>query len=250
MERVLVTGLSGLIGGAVRRRLEGRYELRGLNRRPVDGVPCHGADIADLAAIRPAFEGVDVVVHLAALASSQAPWTDLLHHNIVGTHNVFEAAREAGVRRLIYASSGAVVSGWEREEPYASLVAGRYEGLAGWHMLTHETPVRPSQLYGVSKVFGEALARHYADAHAMSVISLRIGAVKAADRPLVPRDFAVWCSQRDVAQIVERAIAAPDDVRFGIFYVTSHNKWGYRDLEPARAVLGFEPQDRAEDHRG
>jgi nucleoside-diphosphate-sugar epimerase len=91
--RVLVTGLSGLIGDAVRRRLEGRYELRALNRRPLDGVACHQADIADLEAIGPAFRDTDVVVHLAAVADSAASWEDVLRHNIVGTYNVFEAAR-------------------------------------------------------------------------------------------------------------------------------------------------------------
>ena len=64
---VLVTGMSGLIGGALRRQLEGTYDLRALNRRAVPGVKCHQADIADLDAIAPAFEGVDTVVHLAAV---------------------------------------------------------------------------------------------------------------------------------------------------------------------------------------
>ena len=124
--RVLVTGMSGLIGSALRAALAGRYELRALNRGPVEGVPCHRADIADLAAIRPAFTGVDVVVHLAAIARGGAPWDDILHHNIAGTYNVFEAARQAGVKRVIFASSGATVSNCERDLPYSALVAGRY----------------------------------------------------------------------------------------------------------------------------
>jgi nucleoside-diphosphate-sugar epimerase len=156
---VLVTGMSGLIGGAVRKRLEGAHDLRALNRRRVDGIPTHQADIADLTAIHPAFEGVEMVVHLAAIADSGATWEEALSHNIVGTYNVFEASRQAGVKRIVYASSGATVSGHEREERYAALVAGRYEALSTWPMLTHETPVRPASLYGCSKVWGEALAR-------------------------------------------------------------------------------------------
>ncbi len=249
MKKILVTGMSGLIGGAVRRRLEGRYDLRALNRRPLEGVPCHRADIADLAAIAPAFRDIDAVVHLAAIAQSGAPWDDVLRHNVVGTYNVFEASRQAGVKRVICASSGATVSNHERDLPYSALVEGRYDEVERWPMLTHESPLRPNGLYGCSKVWGEALARHFADAHGMSMICLRIGAVNAEDRPTATRQFSVWCSQRDVAQMVERCITAPESLRFDIFYVVSDNKWGYRDLTHARAEVGYEPQDRAEDHR-
>ncbi|MBI4611467.1 MAG: NAD(P)-dependent oxidoreductase [Candidatus Rokubacteria bacterium] len=247
--KVLVTGMSGLIGGAVRKRLEGKYDLRALNRRPVNGVPCHRADIADLDGIRPAFAGIDVVVHLAALARVSAPWEEILRHNIVGTYNVFEASREAGVTRIVYASSGATVNRYEQEFPYSALVAGRYDEVGTWTKLTHETPPRPSGLYGCSKLWGEALARYYAGEYGMSVICLRIGAVNGEDRPTAPREFSVWCSQRDVAQMIEKCIAAPDSVRFDVFYVVSNNKWGYRDLDHARTVVGYEPEDRAEDHR-
>lgn len=247
--RILVTGMSGLIGGALRTRLEGRFPLRALNRRDVPGVPCHRADIADLGAIEPAFRDIDVVVHLAAVAGGGEPWEAVLRQNLVGAYNVFEAARRAGVGRVIFASSGATVTGYEREEPYASLVAGKYDGLTSWPMLAHETPLRPAALYGVSKAYGEALGCQYADEHGLSVLSIRIGRVKAEDRPTTPRDFSVWLSQRDVTQVLERAILAPPEIRHGVFFATSDNRWGYRDLRHARAVLGFVPEDRAEDHR-
>ncbi len=246
---VLVTGMSGLIGRAVQHTLGGTYRLSALNRSQVEGVPCHQADIADLAAIEPAFRGVDVVVHLAAVASSKAPWEELVGPNIVGTRNVFEAARRAGVRRVVYASSGATVSAVEADAPYSALVAGRYAEVGSWRRLTHVDPVRPAGLYGVSKVFGEALGRHYADSHGLSVICLRIGAVHAEDRPRAPRDFSVWCSQRDVVHAIDRAIQAPESLRYEVVFVTSDNRWGYRDLDHARQVLGYVPRDRAEDHR-
>ena len=109
-QTVLITGMSGLIGSAVRARLQARYALRALNRRPVEGVSGHQADIADLDAIEPAFAGVDAVVHLAAFAHGNATWDEILHHNVMGTYNVFEAARRHGVKRVVYASSGATVS--------------------------------------------------------------------------------------------------------------------------------------------
>jgi uronate dehydrogenase len=246
---VLVTGLSGLIGGALRTHLDpGQYELRSLSRRAVDGVPSHRADIGDLDAIQPAFAGVDAVVHLAA-AVGQPPFETLLRANVVGTYNVFEAARRAGVSRVIFASSGAVVSGWERAEPYLALTEGRYEGLRDWPMMTPETPLRPSGLYGASKAWGEALARQYSDAHGLSVICLRIGRVRAEDRPREPREFSVWLSRRDVARMIECCLAAPATLRFDVFFVTSRNRWSYRDIDHARAVVGFEPVDVAEDHR-
>jgi len=246
---VLVTGMSGLIGGALRRHLEGQYDLRALNRRPVAGVSCHQADIADLDAIAPAFVGVDTVVHLAAVTGSVETFDPILRGNVIGTYNVFEAARRAGVGRVVYASSGATVSAWERDAPYSALVAGRYDEAGTWPTMTHETPTRPAGLYGASKIWGEAIARHYADAHGLSAICVRIGRVKAEDRPLSTRDYSVWCSQRDVVRLLELCITAPAALRFDVFFVVSDNRWGYRDLEHARAVLGFEPRDRAEDHR-
>ncbi len=248
--KVLVTGMSGLIGGLVKERLAGTCELSAVNRSDVAGVTCHRADIADFQAIRPAFTGQDTVVHLAAKAGEQYTWEELQAVNVVGTYNVFEAAREAGVRRVIYASSGATVSGWEQEDPYRTVAEGRYDDApASWPMLTHQTPTRPSGVYGASKVWGEALARHYTDTTDLSIICLRIGHVTKEDRPLSARDFAVWCSQRDIARMVESCVAAPADLKFDTFFVVSDNRWGYRDLSHAHEVLGFEPQDRAEDHR-
>ena len=249
-KKLLITGMSGLIGGIVRRHPEDRYDLSALNRREVPGVQCHLADIADLEAIQPAFEGVDLVVHLAALARGDGAWEEILHHNVIGTYNVFEAARRAGVQRLVAASSGAAVSNWERDMPYQALVQGRYdETPSNWENLTHETPVRPTGLYGCSKVWLEALGRHFSDTFDLSVICLRIGGVNQEDKPRDARQFSVWCSQRDIAQMVERCIVAPASLRYDIFYAVSDNQWSYRDVEHARQQVGYDPQDAAEDHR-
>lgn len=247
--RVLVTGLSGLIGGALRKHLEGEYTLRGLNRRAVPGVDCHQADLADLVAIRPAFAGIDTVVHLAAAAGDNNAPADIMRSNVTGAYNVFEASRLAGVARVIFASSGATVAGWEREAPLKHLVAGDYDKLGDWVKLTHESPVRPGGLYGASKIWGEALGRHYSDAYGMSVICLRIGRVTEEDRPTGPRDLSVWCSQRDVVRMIAACIEAPASLRFDTFFVVSNNRWSYRDLEHARQVLGWAPIDSAEHHR-
>jgi len=246
---VLVTGLSGLIGGALHRELAGKYALRALNRRPVTGVECHRADLGDLDAIRPAFADVDAVVHLGAAAGDNNAPADIMRSNVTGTYNVFEAARLAGVARVIFASSGATVSGWEKDPPLSHLVAGRYDEAKGFARLTHESPMRPSGLYGASKIWGEAIARHYSDTYNLSAICVRIGRVLTADRPTSAREFSVFCSQRDVVRMIELCITAPPALKFDVFYAVSDNRWGYRDLEHARRVLGFEPRDRAEDYR-
>ena len=265
MTKVLITGMSGLIGGLLRGHLEGMggYELRALNRRAVEGVECHRADIADLDAIRPAFEGVDVAVHLAAFLGSP-DWSGHLSGNVIGAYNVYEAARLAGVKRVVFASSGATVQGFEQTAPYDAIIAGRYDEVPeGFPKVTHES-MRPRGIYGAAKVWGEALGRVYSDDHGLSVLCVRIGRVnrlllllwpwrrprftRPESRPeLTAAEVSRYLSHRDVCQVLQRCIDAPDDLRYGVFLATSNNRWGYRDLEHARRVLGYEPQDSAED---
>jgi nucleoside-diphosphate-sugar epimerase len=240
--------MSGLIGGAVRRQLEGRYAVSALNRRIVPGIPTLQADIADFDAIQPAFAGQDIVVHLAGYRGGD--WKPILHTNVIGTYNVFEAAKRAGVGRIIYASSGATVSGWQRHEPIKSVMIGAMTELPpGFPKLTHETPIRPWSLYGCAKVWGEALARYYTETTDMSVICLRIAVVNEEDGPNSEEEELVWCSQRDVAQMVERCIQAPPELKFDIFNVVGTHHLGFRDISHAREVVGFEPQDSADSFR-
>ncbi|MDP6381484.1 MAG: NAD(P)-dependent oxidoreductase [Phycisphaerae bacterium] len=250
MKKVLITGMSGLIGGILKEHLQalGGYELSALNRRPVEGVECFQADISDLDAIKPALAGKDVVVHLAAYLGADDDWEQQLASNVVGTYNIYEAARLAGVQRVVFGSSGAVVSALEKIPPYEAIVSRRYDEVpSDWKNVTHET-VSPIGLYGASKIWGESLGRHYSDTHGVSALCVRIGRVTAENRPGEPRAFSVFTSHRDIAQILQKCIDAPDDLKHGIFFATSKNKWGYRDLEHPRRVLGFEPQDSADDY--
>ena len=249
MKKVLITGMSGLIGGLLRRRLEsiGGYELSALNRSFVEGVECHRADIADQEAIKPAFVGKDVVVHLAAYLEND--WEGNLSANIIGTYNVYEAARLAGVKRVIFASSGYVIRGFTSVAPYDAIAAGRYDDVPdNWPKITHET-LWPIEIYGAAKVWGEALGRHYSDAYGISILCVRIGMVWPDDRPHNIHDHSIYLSHRDVAQILQKCIEAPDDLKYDIFMATSNNKWTYRDLEHPRKVLGWVPQDSADDFK-
>ena len=249
--KILITGMSGLIGTAARTRLEPGARLTALNRSDLPGVTTVCANLSDFDAIRPAFEGQDTVIHLAAKASDDYSWEELRDTNVIGTRNVLEAARLAGCRRVVFASSGATVAGWEREEPYRAMVEGRYDDVpADWVRIRHDMATRPNGPYASTKVWGEALARHYSDSFDLSVIALRIGFVNTEDRPTSARIHSVWCSQRDIVNAIELAVDADDSIRYDIFFVNSDNRWNYRDLSHAREVLGFSPRDAAGSHHG
>ncbi len=257
--KVMVTGVAGLIGNVVWRDLKGspeKYDVYGLARRFQPSARLASgetderrkwllADVSEFDAVRRALQGIDVVVHMAADPRGDAPWEAVLKSNLIGTYNVYEACRLNGVKRIIYASSVMVSWGYWRDEPYRSLAEGNLNALpASLPVVTKDMPVRPTDLYPSSKVWGEAMGRCYSDIHGMSVVCLRIGGVNDPDRPGASQiGHAVWCSQRDVAQMIRRAVDAPPELRYDIFYVISANKYRFWDIEHARNVLGYVPQD-------
>jgi nucleoside-diphosphate-sugar epimerase len=253
---VLITGADGQVGTALREHLAGEFNFRYLTREPHD-FPSHVGDIADLDAIRPAFAGVQAVVHLAASAPVESSWDDVLHNNLIGTYNVFEAAREAGVDRVIFASSNHAVGMFEFENS-PGLFA-----LDDQRTIDHTAPIRPDSLYGVSKAYGEALGRYYHERHGMAVYCLRIGSMLGHDDPyredilqsgagilgLTPeqtreRMRATWLSRADAARLVRQCLTVAEP-RWALVYGISDNPRQYWDLGHARAVLGYDPQDSA-----
>ena len=261
VKNVLVTGAYGLIGGIVYSHLQARperYTAYAMARRRfrservgesreliISDERFTLSDLSDLDILVQALRGIDVVVHLAAEPRADAPWESVLDSNVIGVRNVFEAARIAGVKRVVYASSVMVSWGYQTEEPYRSIFQGRYDQLSPQDVtpVTHEWPTRPTSYYPASKVWGEALGRVYADVHGLSVICVRIGWVNDEDRPHTYEwARAGWCSQRDVVQMMERSIQAPDEVRFDIFYAMSNNKWNWVDIDHAREVLDTSPR--------
>jgi uronate dehydrogenase len=230
--RVLVTGAGGTIGRATCPGLNARgWNVRGLDRAPIDGVrglaEPDGAVVADLldtAGVDRAMAGMDAVVHLAGVPT-EAPFPEILSANIDGTYRVLDAARRAGVRRFVYASSIHAVGYTPRTE------------LAGV-----EVPIRPDTFYGVSKAYGEAIGRLHVDRYGMEFVALRIGAW--VQEPTSLRHLAIWLSPADGIRLIHAALAAPD-VDFAIAYGVSANTRGWCDLSTARA-LGYRPVDDAE----
>ena len=230
---VLLTGAAGRIGTSLRHDLGEDYHFRCLDCRPVPHAKdVRIADITNFKALLKAMRGVDAVIHLAANPNIDQPWEDVYTSGIGGTYNVFEAARQAGVKQIIYAST-IHVSGW-REVMEESQIAPEH--------------LRPDSLYASGKAFGEALGHFFVDRYGMSIVCLRIGAFTPDSKlcELDNRKFSMWCSPRDLAQLVRRSLDR-DNLGFQIFYGISGNTRRYWDISNAQALLGYEPQDNAED---
>lgn len=246
--RVLLTGAGGIVGRALRPALDERYDVVGVDRRRGDGM--RRADLTRLRASSRLFAGVDAVVDLAAEGGQSISWRSA-RRNMRITEHVLEAALRHGVRRYVYASSNHVTGLYELDDPYAQIVAGRYDGLVpgGYALVSSESAPRPDGPYAVSKLFGEAAGRYYAECHGMSVVCLRIGTVRSEDAPRTPRHFATFLSYRDLRRLVTQALEAPAERSFGVYYGVSDNRWRFWDIANAGAELGYRPLDDAENFR-
>lgn len=227
---VLLTGAAGGVGTLMRELLPGYgYTLRLLDMVPIEGEPdAIVADLADRDALREAVQGVDAVLHLAGI-SLESTFEKILKANIEGTYNLYEAAREAGVPRVVFASSNHAVGFTPRP-------------LAGEPLIPVETPRRPDTYYGLSKAFGEDLAQLYWDKFGLETVSVRIGS--CFPEPTSVRMLSIWMSPADGARLFHAALTA-ESVGHTVVYGSSANTRLWWDLTSARA-LGYEPQDDSE----
>ena len=231
--RVVVTGSEGRIGRILCDGLAHRYEVFGLDNKAVDRPGHHCVDIVDFDGLVRVLHGVKPVflLHFAASVRALDDWDDNLRVNIIGTRNVFAAAAEAGVKRVIYASSNQVVKGHEARCPDGFVISAQAEPC-------------PTTYYACSKLFGEAIARRHFERDGLQSICLRLGAVREMDPPPMDgRIVRTWLSHRDLVEIVERSLRA--DVGFGIFYAVSGNAGGLHDLSALRRHLDYVPVDNA-----
>ena len=250
-ENILITGITGLIGGIVFNDLKKDYQITGLSLRKMDAVKHFQANVDNLEEIMPAFQGQDAVIHLSADASVTASWESTLPNNIIGTYNVYEAARQNNVKRIIFASSNHTTGMFENDHPYHHIVKGEYNQVARpIQQISHTSEVRPDGYYGISKAYGENMGRYYSEQYGMSVIALRIGTVNAWNNPTKNiRHFATWLSHQDQAQLVRKSLQAPETLMFDIFYGVSNNKWRFWDIEHGGHIIGYDPEDDAEKYR-
>ncbi|MDP6300247.1 MAG: NAD(P)-dependent oxidoreductase [SAR202 cluster bacterium] len=253
-KKVLLTGAAGRIGTYLRERLSDSFEFSGIDRLPVERLDSTVANLTDYEVVLGAAKGNDVIVHLAAEPRHTPDiwWDVLLPDNIIATANVFEAARQSSVARVVFFSSMHVVGMYEQDEPWASIANGEYGDLdpADVPLVTHDMPVRPDGPYAASKIFGESLGRYYSEDFGMTVICIRLGTMGGDDKPGDDaRSRVSWLSRRDLATMVQRCIEV-EGIGYDIFYGASANTWKIYDTPRAWETLGYRPKDNAESFAG
>lgn len=232
--KVLITGAAGRIGSFITEQWVDRYDITLTDvREPKEtfGFPFTQANLSDFDTVRPLLDGVDTVVQLGADPSMEAPWESLLPNNLISTYNVFESAHQAGARRVIFASSVNAVFGYPPDI-----------------QVKLDMPIRPINLYGATKVWGEGVASSYAMSTDLSCISLRFGWVVDRNSPLITLDHQyldIAFTYEDLTNLVAGAIDAPDDLKLGVYHGISDNQWKRLDITESIRQLGYNPKDDA-----
>ena len=231
-ERLLLTGAAGGLGRELRRRLKAycaRLRLSDIADLgdATENEELRPARLEDRTAVLALLEGVDAVVHLGGISTEHA-FDDILQANIVGTYNLYEAARRHGVKRIVFASSNHVTGFYRQDE-----------------VIGPDAPMRPDGYYGLSKAFGENLAQFYWDRWGIETACLRIGS--SFPEPKDRRMLATWMSYDDLERLVVASLTAPV-VGHSVVYGMSDNTTTWWDNTSA-AHLGYRPQDSSDQFR-
>lgn len=232
---VLITGAAGNIGAKITAhfRSTGAYDLRLLDQRPGDGIVA-----ADLGTWDPEwasrFKGVDTVIHLAGDPRGTATWASVMHANVHGTQHVLRAARDAGVRRVVFASTNQTMLGYRFREDVSSV--------------TTDLPPMPLSPYGHSKLIGEQLGWAFTEETGISFLALRIGYFQRGENVPGPHmkigiwGQSMWLSNRDMNHAIERSIEA-EGIGYAVVNLESDNPGMRWDIGHTRATIGYDPQD-------
>ncbi|RTZ47842.1 NAD(P)-dependent oxidoreductase [Candidimonas sp. SYP-B2681] len=228
LKTVLVTGAAGQLGKLLRESLRGKVRALRLSDIAVmdpanEGEELWPCDLTDVDGVRQMMVGVDCVVHLGASLNVD-DWNETLQVNIAGTYNIFEAAKRAGVGRIVYASSHHAVGMYPVDEP-----------------LDQNVPLRPDSLYGLSKCFGENTARYFWDKFGLEAVCLRIGSTRS--KPTEPRELSTWLSEPDFQALVYACLSAKA-VEFSVVYGVSNNSDSWWNNTHA-THLNYVPRDNA-----
>jgi uronate dehydrogenase len=230
--RLLLTGASGGLGSVLRPFLRSLCRtLRASDlSAPAERLPneeCLGCDVGDRAAVMDLVRGVDAIVHFGGV-SVEDRFDRILHANIAGTFNVYEAARRHGVKRIVYASSGQVTGFYPTDR-----------------VVDPSMPMRPSSLYGLSKCFGENLSRLFHDRYGIETVCLRIA--MAFPEPTTHRMLRSYLSYRDLCELVRCGLVAPDVGHAVVYGVSANRDTLWRN--PDAAKIGWTPRDSSEPFR-
>ena len=231
-KRLLLTGAAGALGRELRPRLKRHCELLRLSDIADLGTAGTGEELVPAAleradAVLRLLDGVDAVVHLGGI-SVEGPFEPILQANIVGVYNLYEAARQQRVQRIVFASSNHVTGFYRQDE-----------------VIDPRAPMRPDGYYGISKAFGENLSRFYFDRYGIETVCLRIGS--SFPEPKDRRMLATWLSYDDLERLVVASLTAPV-VGHSVVYGMSDNTTTWWDNTSA-AHLGYRPKDSSEPFR-
>jgi len=238
MKKVLLIGGTGRIGPGIIEEYLDKYQkhykliLGYHNKKTKYDLESRKVDLSSISSLKKAMIGISVVINMAANSDEKADFLEILEPNIVGAYNVFEAARETRVKRVIYASSVHAIKGYPLN-----------------YRVNHLDVPKPINFYGASKVFGEALCNVFASKYNLSCLAIRIGAYVSNDKRKVVcftrENYNYVITQRDMAQLIHRCILAPEKIKFGILSGISNNKKKNMELEFTKKLVGYKPQDDA-----
>ncbi|MGB0733352.1 MAG: NAD-dependent epimerase/dehydratase family protein [Pontibacterium sp.] len=229
MKRILMTGASGNLGRALRAALSGWVdELRLSDIAPIDdlaeGESFVQCDLGDYDSVQALLEGCDGVIHLGGI-SIEGTFDSILNGNIRGTYNIYEACRRLNVSRVVFASSNHVIGFHDRET-----------------LLDADSAMRPDSMYGVSKGFGELLARYYYDKYGVESALVRIG--WCGEKPLDRRTMSTWLSVNDFSRLIKTVFSA-DRLGCPVVYGVSDNASKWWDNRKVN-YLGWHPEDSSD----
>ncbi len=238
-KKVLMLGAAGNVGIGFRKEYFNNYEkyyelILGVHNKKFkdNDFKVRYFSLEDIGSLKKAMKGIDVVINLAANPDPHANFNDLVNPNLIGTYNVFEAAVKSKCGRVIFASSVHAVKGYGLD----------------YEVKPTDAP-KPTNLYGASKVFGEALCYTFSLTSNLSCLAIRIGAYIADEKIRnichSRRDYEHVITQRDMGQLIHKCIIAPKKVKYGILSGISKNKKRDMDLKSAKKLVGYEPVDDA-----
>ena len=231
MKQLLITGGFGKIGNYFTEKYKEKYRIKLVDIKIQekicsDNIESYEIDLTNSEIDQEIFKNVDVVIHLAGIANPEATFEQVLNTNIIATKNVFESAVNAGCKKIIFASSAQTIEGYNEDV-----------------QISKNMHVKPKNLYGVSKCFGEALSAYYSSKAGISVICLRIGAYEFPQdfTEMNARDLSAFLHPDDFNQLLQKCIEIKN-IDYEIFNVISNNRYKRLDISESITKLGYDPK--------
>ena len=244
--KIGITGAEGTIGSVLRKGLSNKYKIISFTLQTQDFESVQ-MDLSNNNEIKGKFEGLDALIHLAADPRPEASWESVKKNNLEATYNVYNEVKNAGVKKIIFASTNHTQHGDTLLSTPETLDLKKNK------ILSLENNTNPDSLYAVSKLFGEDLGKYFSEQHKIKFIGLRIGWIVKGDDPTImcgtpSEDYlrSMYLSHRDCIQAFERALESSRD--FLIAYAISNNSTKVFDLKETSRTLNFYPEDDSENY--